>query len=82
MSQSPDPPSVTDAVAIGQLVRDEIDRNNKYFEFAQGQIDKDRAFFKHLYTLAFGFITILVAAAGFFFILVGRPNACRYEIFG
>jgi len=55
-----------DAAAIGQLVRDELDRSNKYFEFAQGQIDKDRAFFKHLYTLAFGFIAIMVAAAGFF----------------
>ena len=70
MSQPSDPtpappvPLAMDAAAVGQLVRDELDRNNKYFEFAQGQIDKDRAFFKHLYTLAFGFIAIIVAAAG------------------
>jgi preprotein translocase subunit SecF len=55
-----------DATEITKLVRDELDRYNKYLEFAQGQIDKDRSFFKHLYTLAAAFIAVLVAAAGFF----------------
>jgi hypothetical protein len=33
-------PPTPDAAAIGKLVRDELDRNNRYFEFAQGQIEK------------------------------------------
>jgi hypothetical protein len=41
-----------DSAEITKLVRNELDRYNKYLEFAQGQIDKDRNFYKHLYTIA------------------------------
>jgi hypothetical protein len=66
-TQPPQTPVPTlDAAAIAQLIRDELDRANGYLEFAQGQIKNDRDFFKHLYTLAFAFIAIMVAAAGTF----------------
>jgi hypothetical protein len=58
--------AVLDVAAIGKLVRDELDRNNKYLEFAQGQIEKDRNFYKHLYTYAAAFLALMVALAGFF----------------
>jgi hypothetical protein len=48
---SPTPPSL-DSAEIRGLVREELDRNNKYLEFAQGQIEKDRNFYKHLYQVA------------------------------
>jgi hypothetical protein len=53
-------------VAIGNLVRDEIERNNKHFEFAQRQIEKDRSFYKHLYSYAVGFLAFMVLVAGYF----------------
>ena len=51
---------------IAKVVRDELDRTNKYLEFAQNQIEKDRAFYKHLYGFAVGFLAFMVAVAGFF----------------
>jgi hypothetical protein len=56
----------SDTAVIGKLVREELDRNNKYLEFAQGQIEKDRSFYKHLYTYAIAFIGCLIVVAGFF----------------
>src|ERR1700730_6497183 len=55
-----------DASAVGKIVREELDRNNKYLEFAQGQIENDRAFYKHLYAYAAGFLAFMVAVAGIF----------------
>jgi hypothetical protein len=52
--------------AIRQLIRQELDRNNKVLEFAQGQIAKDREFYKHLYTYVFAFVAFMVLVAGFF----------------
>jgi hypothetical protein len=51
---------------IRSLIRDELDRNNRYFEFAQQQISKDRDFYKHLYTFAGAFIGLMVVVAGIF----------------
>lgn len=48
MAESTPPPGTTpplpsvDAAAIGKLIRDELDRNNKHLEFAQSQIEKDQ----------------------------------------
>jgi hypothetical protein len=59
-------PSVIDAAAIGKIVREELDRQKQYLEFAQTQIEKDRGFYKHLYTIAGGFLAFMVAVAGYF----------------
>ena len=40
---APSPPTL-DITAIGKVVREELDRNNKYLEFAQGQIEKGSEF--------------------------------------
>jgi hypothetical protein len=52
--------------AIEKVVREELDRNNKYLEFAQKQIETDRGFYKHLYTYAVAFLVFMIAVAGFF----------------
>ncbi len=54
------------AAEITKLVREELDRNNKYLEFAQNQIEKDRGFYKYVYGFAASFIAVMVALAGFF----------------
>jgi len=59
-------PSALDIATIGKLVREELDRNNMYLKFAQEQIEKDRSFYKHLYTWAGAFLTLMVAVAGIF----------------
>jgi hypothetical protein len=59
-------PPAFDAGAIGKIVREELDRNNRYLEFAQGQIEKDRSFYKHLYAFAGAFLAFMVAIAGTF----------------
>ena len=59
-------PSAVDTAAIGKLVREELDRNNKYLEFAQAQIEKDRSFYKHLYTYAMAFLAFMIVVAGIF----------------
>lgn len=59
-------PDALDAAVIGKVVRDELDRQNKYLEFAQGQIERDRSFYKHLYTYAGSFLAFMVAMAGYF----------------
>src|ERR1035441_4418916 len=67
MPQIPEPsvpPTPPDLTAIGKLIHDEIDRNNKYLEFAQGQISKDREFYKHLYTYATAFVAFIILVAG------------------
>lgn len=72
MAESTPPPGTTpplplvDAAAIGKLIREELDRSNKYLEFAQGQIEKDRSFYKHLYVFAGAFIAFMVTVAGYF----------------
>jgi hypothetical protein len=48
---------------ISKLVREEIELHDKYFKFAQTQIEKDRSYFKYLYTLAVGFIGIMTLVA-------------------
>jgi hypothetical protein len=60
---APTPPPL-DAATIGKLIREELDRDNKTLEFVQGQIDKDRSFYKHLYTIAGAFLAFMVAVAG------------------
>jgi hypothetical protein len=64
----PEPPQVRaiDVTEVGKLIREELDRNNKYLEFAQGQIEKDRGFYRYLYGFAAGFIGLMVLVAGFF----------------
>ena len=57
---------ILDVPAVTQLIRDELDRNNRYLEFAQGQIEKDRSFYKYLYAGAGGFLAFMIAVAGFF----------------
>ena len=59
-------PPALDIAAIGKVVREELDRQNKYLEFAQGQIETDRKFDKHLYTYAVGFLAFMVIVAGYF----------------
>src|SRR5258708_11424422 len=71
-SEAQQPPDSTpalpalDVVLVGKIVREELDRNNNYFEFAQGQIEKDRTFYRHLYTFAGAFLAFMVAVAGLF----------------
>ena len=59
-------PQGLDVVAVGKVVREELDRQNKYLEFAQGQIERDRSFYKHLYGFAASFLAFMVAVAGVF----------------
>jgi len=49
-----------------KLVREELDLHDKYIQFVQGQIEKDRAFYKHLYAFAAGFIAFMITVAGVF----------------
>jgi hypothetical protein len=58
-SMAPSPP-VLNAVEIRNLIREELDRNNTYLTFAQNQIDKDRTFYKYLFTLTGTLISALV----------------------
>src|SRR5262249_22939379 len=57
--------SPIDEVAILDIARKEFERQNKYFEFAQQQIDKDRSFYKHLYSVCGAVLAIIVAAAAY-----------------
>lgn len=57
---------VSEASEIARIVREELDRNNKYLEFAQTQISQDRGFYKHLYTYTGAFIALMVGVAGYF----------------
>jgi hypothetical protein len=59
-------PHSLDVAAVGKVVREELDRQNKYLDFAQGQIEKDRSFYKRLYTFAGAFLAFMVAVAGIF----------------
>jgi hypothetical protein len=61
-----DVPTPREPNEIAALIREEIDRSNKYLEFAQGQINQDRSFYKHLYTFTGAFIALLIAIAGYF----------------
>jgi hypothetical protein len=63
---TPPPIPSVDVAAIGKLIREELDRNNKYLEFAQAQIEKDRSFYKHLYVFAGSFIAVMIAVSGYF----------------
>jgi hypothetical protein len=72
------PPPALDAAAIGKLVREEVELKDKYFEFAQAQMEKDRGFFKHLYTYTAAFLLILVAFATF--ISFNSINQMRTEM--
>lgn len=60
------PPPALDAAAIANLIRQEVDRNNAYLTFAQEQINKDRNFYKYLYSYTGGFIALLILVAGMF----------------
>jgi hypothetical protein len=55
-----------DSIEMRRLIREELDRNNRYLTFAQEQINKDRAFYKHLFTWAGSLISVLVIVAGVF----------------
>ena len=55
--------SPLDAAAVAKVVREELDRNNQYLQFAQGQIEKDRGFYKHLYGFAAAFLAVMVGLA-------------------
>ncbi len=63
MAPPPAPPPPLDAAMISKLIREELDRNNKTVEFIQGQIEKDRTFYKYLYSFAAGVIAILAGLA-------------------
>jgi hypothetical protein len=65
-SASPAQAQSVDAADIGKLIREELDRHDRYLEFAQGQIEKDRGFYRYLYGFAAGFIALMVLVAGFF----------------
>lgn len=67
----PSPPSQAEGHTLGEvearkLIRDELDLRDKYMTFAQGQIEKDRSFYKYLYSFAAGFIALMVVVAGIF----------------
>ena len=55
-----------DAAEIANLVRDEIGLRDKYLEFAQGQIEKDRSYFNHLYKIAAAFLGFMILIASAF----------------
>jgi hypothetical protein len=57
--------TLLDGAEIENLVRDELDRRDKYLEFAQGQMEKDRSYFNSLYKTAAGVIALIFAIAGF-----------------
>jgi hypothetical protein len=60
-------PAPLDELEARRLIREELDRNNSYLTFAQDQINRDRSFYKYLYTVTGGLITILVLVAGVFY---------------
>ena len=64
-TRAPEPEPI-DVNAITKLIRDELDLDNKYFDFAQTQAEKDRAYFKHLYGHAIAFLVFMVAVASYF----------------
>ena len=75
------PPEVTtppaiDAEAIGKLIREEIDRANKYLEFSQGQIERDRMFFKISLHINDRIYHHNYWCRCFLFILVRQSDAC------
>src|SRR5690348_179863 len=51
---------------IAQAVREELSRRDQYLQFAQGQIEEDRKFYKHLYSYAVAFLGFMVLVAGYF----------------
>lgn len=53
-------------VAVSKLVQEELDRQNKYLDFAQQQIEKDRGFYKHLFSISATFLAFMVAVGGYF----------------
>ena len=63
---SPSSTTPPDFEAIQKVIREEIDRDNKYFQFAKSQIEDDRKFYSHLYRYAATFLAIIIAAAGYF----------------
>ena len=60
MDPTVNPPSLAEVRAV---VKDELDRNNKYLEFAQTQIEKDRSFYKYLATVAAAVLGLILAVA-------------------
>jgi hypothetical protein len=60
------PTTPVDQSTIESAVRAEVERQSKYLDFAQTQIERDRAFYKHLYTVTGTFIGVLLAIAGIF----------------
>lgn len=56
-------PTPLDAAAIGNIVRDEIDRRDKYLDFAQDQIAKISGLFKLLFTVTGTLLTAIAIAA-------------------
>ncbi|WP_157235246.1 hypothetical protein [Methylosinus sp. LW4] len=54
-----------DSASVTKAVREELDRENKYFDFAKKQIEDDRKFYNHLYKYASLFITLMVAIVSY-----------------
>jgi hypothetical protein len=63
-----DPPSspIIDSSSIEKMIREELERNNTYFEFAKSQIESDRRFYAHLYKYAVAFLAFMVVVVGYF----------------
>lgn len=52
--------------SVAKAVREEFDRENKYFDFAKQQIEADRRFYGHLYKYATWFLIFMVGIGGTF----------------
>lgn len=65
-STSATAPSFVDHEQLAKAVNLEFDRSTKLLDFLQGQADKDRNFYKHLFTFTGTFLGLLTAAAAYF----------------
>ncbi len=54
-----------DLDAIQGMIREEIDRDSKYFQFAKAQIEEDRRFYAHLYKYTAGFLALIIVTASY-----------------
>jgi hypothetical protein len=64
MSDKPDVPPPLTAESVAQIVKDEIDRDHKWLEFAKAQGKDDRDYFKHIFDRTYWFVAIIVAVVG------------------
>jgi uncharacterized protein (UPF0333 family) len=69
-----------DVATVTKLIREALDQNDKYFEFAQNQIDKDREYFKFMYQVTIGFLLLVIIGGTYFIISAANDFKNNIEI--